>query len=781
MLVNRLSMRVSLVIAIVVMGYLAMVLAYISAEIYRSKTLDYQRITLEDMLGQKLNDVLRKLEWQSRELVMSQIQKQPLSGGLHSNGSAALARMIDGQFDHYLVSSGEINVRKIFGYSGIQGTILQSRRGVKTGVLDPEMCADIRQRVRQLVRRNQPQTVSGLCIWDSKLYFVTVVPVGSFDAAGYMQVVADPIENLTKTQSDIDMPMSIELVDGSTIYRSGSWPDKLDDKKNLQIDYWLKDSGGLNALKVSVIKDITGFAKEFSKTSYMVMLVAAGITILTIFIALLVLQKTAIQPLQALTSQLRRIRNDRDQLGNQVVTAGNAEVYELGEGFNQMTSELKTLYESLEHMAFTDSLTNLPNRAQFHDRLELAINNASQDGKNFSLFIINLDRFKEINYTLGHHVGDSLLQKVGSRLMQRLNSGDAVARLGSDEFAMLLVDCNAKAAALAARSLLDALARPFEVGEQNFYLGASIGISIFPDHGENKNQLIQRADVAMYAAKNGKSGYMLYYPDLDRDNPGRLAMMSDLRYAIDNKEFVLYYQPKVDLVSGHIHGAEALVRWQRVAGKEASPDVFIPILEQTGQIRALTQWVLQEAMQQIQRWMKMGLDIKIAVNLSTRDLQDGGLPTHISKMLAEYGVLARQLELEITESAMMLDPARSLDTLQHLAAMGIHVTIDDFGTGYSSLTYLKQLPARAIKIDKSFVLGMEQDQNDAAIVYASIELAHNLGLRVIAEGVENLESIKLLRDHDCDYAQGYYISQPMPADVFFEWLKQSTWGVAQES
>ena len=526
---------------------------------------------------------------------------------------------------------------------------------------------------------------------------------------------------------------------------------------------------------VRAVYDITKFQSGLSRISYIVLVLASAVTLLVIVISISVLQKTAVDPITELTYQVGKIRNDQTQLGTRVVAEGNAEVYELAQGFNEMTAKLKESYDNLERMAFMDPLTKLPNRTLFHDRLEQTVLTSRRSERTFAVFIMDLDRFKEINDTVGHHIGDLLLQQVGERLVEQLRGSDTVARLGGDEFAVLVQSVDQHFSTQTALTLLDSLREPFEVGADRFYISASIGIALYPRHGEDVSMLMQHADVAMYAAKNEKKGYTVYNEELDRDSSSRLALMGDLRQAIESKSFELLYQPKINLRTQEIEGVEALVRWRHDGHDVSSPEIFIPILEQTGQIRSLTQWVLENALAQYQSWKERGINTSIAVNLSTRDLQDPDITTRISSLLAENQISSKRLELEITESSIMHDPIRALDALGHIAAMGINITIDDFGTGYSSLSYLKRLPANSVKIDKSFVIGMVQDPNDAAIVRTSVDLAHNLGLKVVAEGVESQDVMQLLTKQGCDSAQGFYISRPLSAEDFVAWLENSPW------
>ncbi|HEY5595272.1 MAG TPA: EAL domain-containing protein, partial [Nitrospiria bacterium] len=411
------------------------------------------------------------------------------------------------------------------------------------------------------------------------------------------------------------------------------------------------------------------------------------------------------------------------------------------------------------------------------DRLKQAIHAASRENKPLALLLMDLDRFKDVNDALGHHHGDLLLKQVGPRVLSALRESDTIARLGGDEFAVLLPVTDVNGATVAARKILEALDRPFVV--EGFFLevGASIGIALFPEHGEDVDLLMRRADVAMYQAKQSGSGSAVYISEHDRHSPRRLALMGELRHAVERQELVLYYQPKIDLKAGRTIGVEALVRWQHPQHGLILPDQFISLAEHTGVIKPLTLWVLSEAARQILAWHQAGLEIAVAVNLSVRNLQDLQLPDQIAELLRNSGVMPGWLELEITESAIMADPGRAMEILTRLKTMGIRFSIDDFGAGYSSLSYLRRLPVAAVKVDKSFVIGMDASEDDAVIVRSTVDLAHNLGLKVIAEGVESQKVLDRLVAMGCDAAQGNYISRPVPAADLTRWLAESAWGL----
>lgn len=436
-------------------------------------------------------------------------------------------------------------------------------------------------------------------------------------------------------------------------------------------------------------------------------------------------------------------------------------------------TERKKADAVINHMAYYDTLTGLPNRTLLRERLQQAILAASYENKAVALLLIDLDRFREINDTLGHHRGDAVLQQIGPRLSSALRDSDSIARLGGDEFAVVLPLAQAGDATRVACKIIEALEKPFVIEEVPVAIEASIGIAVAPEHGGNPDSLIQRADIAMYVAKENRTGYTLYSPEIDQHSPRRLALLGELRDAIDNDQLFLHYQPKVHLKTGRITGVEALVRWQHPQYGVVPPDQFIVIAERSGLIQPLTRWVLKTALHQCQIWHQEGTRISVAVNLSARNLQDPELPEQIAKTLQGCRVAPSFLELEITESALMVDPLHAIETLRHLSDMGIRFSIDDFGTGYSSLGYLKKLPVHQIKIDKSFVKDMATNEDDTVIVRSTIELAHSLGLKVVAEGVEDQETWEKLAVLGCDAAQGYHIARPVPPSELNLWLSET--------
>ena len=448
---------------------------------------------------------------------------------------------------------------------------------------------------------------------------------------------------------------------------------------------------------------------------------------------------------------------------------------ENGEDFSIATVENTTVRkvqeEALEHLALHDTLTGLPNRTLLADRLRQALLTAQRERSGVALLIMDLDRFKEVNDSLGHHWGDLLLQQAAARLRETLRESDTVARLGGDEFAVILPGLDEDdVVERMSRKLLDALDRPFAIEGRILRVGASIGAAVFPGHGDDPATLVRHADSAMYAAKRAGSGFAVYSDGADEALSIRLALASELPAALEADELVLHFQPKANLETGRPVAVEALVRWQHPELGLLAPDRFVPLAEETGLIRPLGRWVLEHAVAEASRWRALGYELPVAVNLSGRDLHDWDLPGFIEDILVRHGLPANLLELEITETAIMTDADAARSLLDRIVEMGVSVAIDDFGIGYSSLAQLHKLPVRQLKIDKSFVQAMATDDSSAVIVRSTCDLGHNLGLVVLAEGVEDGATWDLLRRHGVDLAQGYLVSRPVPAADFMTWL-----------
>ena len=458
------------------------------------------------------------------------------------------------------------------------------------------------------------------------------------------------------------------------------------------------------------------------------------------------------------------------------------EVGDLSQSFERMRISIAENQAQVLRLAYWDSLTGLPNRARFRESVGAAIREAaieqlaSGTPPAVAVIMLDLNRFKHVNDVLGYSVGDQVLVGIAERLGGALaRDGDVVARLSGDEFGVLLRGADPQRAQAVALRIELSLEQPLVLGEHRVDMGAGIGIACWPQHADDDDMLLVRAEMAMYAAKRRNNGPVAYDPAIDATSAQTLTLISELRQAVDHNELRLYLQPKLALDDRRVVGAEALVRWQHPQRGLVAPAQFIPFAEQTGFIRHLTMWVFEEA---ARHWLALnddGIELVLSVNLSTRDLLDQDLPQKFEALLARHGVPAAAFCLEITESAIMDDPQRALATLDALSAMGFKLSIDDFGTGYSSLAYLKRLPVDELKIDQSFVRNMQSDHDDEMIVRSTIDLAHNLGIMVVAEGVETAEAWNLLRDLKCDQAQGYHMGRPMPVTEFSAW--SASWGM----
>jgi len=497
---------------------------------------------------------------------------------------------------------------------------------------------------------------------------------------------------------------------------------------------------------------------------------ATGVSLLVLLLGFIFLVKLILNPITVVTKALKD-----ESKGINTSIESNISVLEtknLISAFKEMRHQIHSRQQELEYHALHDSLTGLANRKLLIDRLEQSIHNAKQEQSSFSILIMDLDQFKEVNDTLGHSVGDKLLQQVANRLVYLLREVDIIVRLGGDEFAVLLTTAQENHASLIAKKILNEFNNVFTVNNTPLYIGISIGISVFPQHGMTAQILQQRADVAMYVAKRNKSGFEIYNQKYDEYSVGKLSLISDLRNALDQNQFIMEYQPVINIKTGAVISAEALLRWNHPVRGKVFPDDIIPAAEQTGLINPITYWIIDTTAKYNKKLKSQGIDIKIAINLSVYNLQDENFVENIIAIFNKNEIPASNFIMEITESVMMTNPKKSIDVLNRLDELGIEIAVDDFGTGYSSLAYLKRLPLSKLKIDKSFIMDMIDDDNDAMIVRSTIDLAHNLGMQVIAEGIEEEEMLNLLDILRCDFGQGYFISRPISADNFEQWIIQ---------
>lgn len=501
-------------------------------------------------------------------------------------------------------------------------------------------------------------------------------------------------------------------------------------------------------------------------------LLLAGVILLFMLytaILLLSLELMVFRPIGKVTQGLkaRAFGIDHPQFHRRL----SKETRQLVDAFEEMDAEVANRERMLEYQARHDPLTALPNRVMLHDRLDWHIEQARAAGRPLCLLLIDLNNFKEINDSLGHQTGDILLVAVAQSLKQCMRATDTVARLGGDEFGVLLPDTDPRQAAMLAKRLKAAFKTPFSVDAYQIQADASIGIAVHPRDGENYDLLMQRADVAMYHAKRNRAEYAFYNPDTDTNSPDRIALIGDLRQAIEQNRLELWFQPQKELASGRITGAEALLRWNHPRLGAINPERIVEIAEQTGVINRLSRWVLERALAECRRWKEAGFVLQVSVNISVHNLANELFPNRVKEILTRSGLDPCNVTLEITESAVMSNPGQAIRMLDKLVGFGVQLAIDDYGTGFSSLAYLKKLPLQAIKIDKTFVTHMETSPNDRVIVKSTVEMGRNLGLKVVAEGIETPAAETLLAEMGCDLMQGYRLARPLPADEFLRWLE----------
>ena len=476
------------------------------------------------------------------------------------------------------------------------------------------------------------------------------------------------------------------------------------------------------------------------------------------------------QPLHALVLASERLgRGDYDVPVGHVDRAD--EIGDLAKAFERMRIDIGNHEREIRQLAYWDPLTGLPNRVQFRESVQTTIAHSDVGRDGIAVIMLDIDRFKHVNDVLGYESGDRLLQGVAERLRTVVRPNDVIGRLGGDEFALLLAPANAAFAHAMSERIANAFEQPLTLTDQTVDLSAGLGIALWPEHAADVDALLSRAEIAMYSAKRRTAGAQVYDPALDSTSSQTLSLLSALRKAVETNELRFFLQPKVATATRALFGAEALVRWEHPQRGLVPPLEFIPFAEQTGFIRQLTLWMFDAAARLQAPLQALGLQ-RVSINLSTRDLLDIDLPAKLDELLIRHRAVASGFCLEITESAIMDDPERAEATLNRLAQRGFKLSIDDFGTGYSSLAYLKRLPVDELKIDKSFVMGMEHSDDDLKIVRSTIDLAHNLGLSVVAEGVENAAILEQLSQLGCDEAQGYHLSRPLPVDGFIDWARK---------
>jgi len=783
------TLRGQLSLMIAFMGGIGLLCSIFIVNNYTKRIEENQRQATQDLIKQ---ETITLTEAHRKSLVEFglRIQKQKVfRKAFRNNNIEQIQVLLNDEFHQYFVTAKVLVINKIYAFDLDYHPLAESSIGNDYGLTS--MCSALvdMAKPRSTVERIKP--IGQMCFQEGHAFDSIIVPISTLRPIGYLQIISEPYNVFKKVEQKLNMPLRIETASGQVGYQSENWQEASSGKHIALIRYVIRTEGK-PVLSLIMAKNNSEQIRSFNSYRNLIIIVVSTVTLLAVALFLIIFEKSMLKPLKVLTRHLAQLRENNSFLGKNLALTGSPEIQFLTENFNDLTSKLATLYHRLEDLAFTDQLTALPNRSRLQESLDFYTTLCMNKQTPFALFMMDLDRFKTVNDTLGHQAGDKLLQQVSERLSSVLRKSDHlewvserdktrlhmdfVARLGGDEFAAVLPTvAKSEDAIVVANKILEAMQPAFIIDGFNFSVGISVGIALCPLHGSDAEALMQHADVAMYQAKNNQEGFSVYDSSQDEHSTNLLTLGDDLRKAIKNDQLTLAYQPKIDLHTNQVVGVEVLLRWVHEEHGFISPDEFIPMAEQSGLINEVTHWVLRTALKQKAQWSRDHIDLSVAINLSAKNLLDKSLLTVIKRELEIHQVAPESLYLELTETAVMSDPTHAILSLQQLFDMGIRLSIDDFGTGYSSLSYLKKLPVDEIKIDRSFVMDMEHDANDAVIVQSTIDLAHNMGLSVIAEGVEKEHILAQLRAQGCDLVQGYYISKPLDNNDLIAWLQASDW------
>jgi len=784
----NISSRTLISLIILAIGLLGMALALLSGDIHRKHALHNHELSIQNMLQLKAGVILDGLAGEAAQLGIAQQHENKFRQYFDGRQLAQLQQELNIQFHRVYTTAGLIDLEKIAVYDREYNFLVESTEGVNFLLPEDVPCAGMFNAARQRSGPERIKVLSWLCSYGGRVYQSTVVPVGGLSPRGYLVIVTDPVTNLLKIGDSMGMPISIYSESGDLLHQSAGWSEVFSYK-----DYFISESPLLSndnntVLVIKTAENIEPLYEKLPQTRTLVMLGVGIATAIAVMIALWIMDKTIMRPLEQLNSGLSRIRRDRSSLSDKVDIDGTREIENLANNFNEMTAQLSHLYKRLESMAFTDQLTNLPNRYLFNDKLRMAFDPHKKQGGGFALFMMDMDKFKIINDTLGHQIGDKVLKEVGVRLMYSMRGTDRVmrvddlvddqlsqklvARLGGDEFAAIITGVNDnQRATVVAEKIIRAMESPIIIDTHTLNIGISIGIALYPIDGEDEVELMRKADIALYAAKNQRRGYMFYDATKDREAEDGQNLESDLGAAVLSKQFDVYYQPKISLKNGEIIGGEALLRWNHPTFGTITADRFIHLAENTGVINSIAELVINMACEQQSKWVSMGRKLDISVNVSPSDVHSYSLVETIKRALAKWNTPPERIILEVAESSLTMDRVHVLSVIEEIRRMGIRISIDDFGLGHSSLLHLRELPIDEIKIDKTFVRDIVGNNANEAIVRSVMVLADRMGIDVVAEGVESEAVLGCLRELGADIAQGYYLGEPMPLEEFESWMK----------
>jgi diguanylate cyclase (GGDEF)-like protein len=756
----NINLLTGLVFAIILLGAISVVTVVINANTYRELAFNFQRQYMTQLIASESNDVLVEDAGQMRHMGLGIQKDERFRAAFLSGSTETLDNALEAQFHRAPVTSNLVDAVGIFAFDDrfdLRGMAYRAGSGLGKPTV---VCPDLIDKARTRAGPQRLKPLYELCLHDGVPYHAAVVPVGGLVPTGYLQIVDNPLNVLSHIDSRLKMPVQIRGMDGELLYSSPAWSAG---EHSVRSGFDLTTNNARPALHILASRNADALILQISRTNHRLLLMVILVLLSTLALALLLVNYSVFKPLQSLRDRLRRewsraSEDGRDPDGSKI--GGPATFHALGE-----------LYDTLHDLAIRDPLTGTYNRALLEDRLLQVIAAHRRTPGHAAVLLLDLVRFKYVNDILGHHTGDLLLKDVVRRIADVLRESDTLARLGGDEFVIVLPDTDAGQASQVANKILHSMKQQFEVRDHKIFASVSIGIALMPEHGLDVETLLRNADYAMYSAKALRQGYAIYDPAATENiDMARMTLDSVLNQDIERNILFLVYQPVLEFSTGRISYLEALLRWRKPDGKIVLPDAFIRAAEQSGLIRQLSEWVIRTACAELALLQAEHPGLRTGINLSMHNLHDFNLKHTLQDALEQHRLKPESLQLEITETGVMQDPEQVIEMLRQLSALGLHLSIDDFGTGHSSLVYLRRLPVHTLKVDKSFVLDMDSDEESASIVHATIDLAHNLGLTVTAEGVETQAVYERLRGMGCDYYQGYYSGRPMRKDELLNWL-----------
>jgi diguanylate cyclase (GGDEF)-like protein len=759
------NLLTGLVLSIVLLGIVSAAATLITTRIYRDLTFDFERQYMRRLVAIKASDILLQLERNAFQLGLRIQASEDFRIALAANDEFVLSAELEQQFKQGLITANIVTAVGLYAFDldfKLLGAALRDATGAPgEAVLCPDLAS--KARMREGSRRLQPATE--ICLSGNRPYQAVIIPVGGLNPSGYLQVVSDPVPALYRLDKVLNMPVRLELPDHARLYETPGWGESLT-ASTVVSDFILHTNDSRPAIRIAAARNADALVDKLDQTNTRLIAVVIAIILVSVATALWFVKYSVFKPLRELSNRLRGGNLGRGEAASEMPAAqaaAPASFQALGE-----------LYESLRDMAIRDPLTGTYNRALLEDRLKQAIAEHRRTPTVTAIMLVDMVRFKYVNDLLGHHTGDQLLKQVVQRMAGVLRESDTLARLGGDEFAIILPGTDGAQASQVAQKIMHAMEAEFEVENHTLSASVSIGIALLPHHGEEVDTLLRHADYAMYAAKKTELGYAIYNPNITEEaTMARMALDGVLNENIERNDLFLVYQPVLDFRTGGVSYLEALVRWRQPDGRVLLPETFIRVAEQSGLIRLLSEWIINTACRELARLQQVTPGLRVGINLSMHNLHDYKLTEVIGKALERNRLDPGSLLLEITETGVMMDPNQVIEILNQLNSMGLTLSIDDFGTGHSSLAYLKRLPVHTLKVDKSFVIDMDTDDDNASIVHATIDLAHNMGLTVTAEGVETRPVYELLKAMGCDYYQGYYVGEPMESAVIIDWLNTS--------